>query len=172
MITATKKMFSNYLKVEGRTSRRDFWLAYIMSIILFFVLIFVLGVISSFVTGVTSNGTESTINPVSPLILIIESICIILFCIPIITMLVRRMHDINKSGWWILTAFIPLVGSIILFILLILPSVDENNVYGDGDTLSSVEPAPTIEPAPTVESAPTIEPASTVEDNTSQSNNI
>ena len=51
--------------------------------------------------------------------------------IPMWTLEVRRLHDINKSGWWLLISLIPAIGFIILIIFFATASVDEGNVYGD-----------------------------------------
>lgn len=42
--------------------------------------------------------------------------------VPYIALAVRRMHDIGKSGWWLLINLIPSIGSIVFFILTLLPS--------------------------------------------------
>ena len=39
-----------------------------------------------------------------------------LITLPNISLLVRRMHDFDKSGWWVLLEFIPIVGFIIIFV--------------------------------------------------------
>ena len=51
--------------------------------------------------------------------------------IPGIALFIRRMHDINKSGWNYFWAFLPIVGFIIILLFLCKPSVNENNKYGD-----------------------------------------
>lgn len=45
-----------------------------------------------------------------------------LFAIAEFSSTARRLHDTNKSNWWILTGFIPLIGPVWLFILLVLPT--------------------------------------------------
>jgi len=47
---------------------------------------------------------------------------------------VRRLHDIGKSGWWILLSLIPIVGLIVLY-WLVQPSVPEANEYGEAPIL-------------------------------------
>ncbi|HJE54549.1 MAG TPA: DUF805 domain-containing protein, partial [Acinetobacter pseudolwoffii] len=42
----------------------------------------------------------------------------------------RRLHDINKSGWWLLIALIPLIGSILLIIWLATETKQETNEWG------------------------------------------
>lgn len=49
--------------------------------------------------------------------------------IPSISVLVRRLHDTNRSAWWLLISLIPVLGGLILFVLLVLDS-DEDNDYG------------------------------------------
>lgn len=44
---------------------------------------------------------------------------------------VRRLHDINMSGWWILISIFPYVGQLVLFILLLLPGTNGPNSYGE-----------------------------------------
>lgn len=43
---------------------------------------------------------------------------------------VRRLHDRNMSGWWILIAFIPLIGSIVLLVFYVLPGTTGDNKFG------------------------------------------
>ncbi|MDR1123052.1 MAG: DUF805 domain-containing protein [Elusimicrobiota bacterium] len=51
----------------------------------------------------------------------------LLTIIPCTSIAVRRMHDVNKSGWWILINLIPLIGFIWFLILAVLPTVEEGN---------------------------------------------
>lgn len=43
---------------------------------------------------------------------------------------IRRLHDINRSAWWLLIAFIPLLGVILLLVMLTLKGSDGENPYG------------------------------------------
>ena len=51
--------------------------------------------------------------------------------IPSVAITVRRYHDSNKSGWFILLFLIPLLGWIISIILCVLPGDAGNNKYGE-----------------------------------------
>jgi len=54
---------------------------------------------------------------------------------------VRRLHDIDKSGWWILIALIPIVGSIILLVWAVRQGDQGPNRFGaDPLAASAVEP--------------------------------
>lgn len=50
--------------------------------------------------------------------------------VPGIAIGVRRLHDIGKSGWWLLISFIPLIGAIWLIILLVKEGNQGSNAYG------------------------------------------
>ena len=55
---------------------------------------------------------------------------ILLLFIPAITVTVRRFHDINKSGWFILFEIIPFIGWIIVLVMLIEKGTEGKNKYG------------------------------------------
>ncbi len=50
--------------------------------------------------------------------------------IPALSITVRRLHDIGKSGWWYLIAFVPLIGGLVLFVFTLLDSEPDRNEYG------------------------------------------
>ena len=51
-------------------------------------------------------------------------------CVPSIAVGVRRLHDIGKSGWWLLISFVPLIGAIWLIILMVKEGDHGSNAYG------------------------------------------
>lgn len=108
MVEAYKKFLSNYANFNGRSSRSDYWYVILAN----FIIGIVLGLLGDF-------GT------------ILSSIYSIAIFIPGIALVVRRLHDINKSGWSYLFVLIPLVGWIILLVFLCTDSVNENNKYGE-----------------------------------------
>jgi uncharacterized membrane protein YhaH (DUF805 family) len=52
--------------------------------------------------------------------------------LPSIAVAIRRMHDINRSGWWVLISAIPIVGWIIFIIWAARESDPGPNQYGQG----------------------------------------
>jgi uncharacterized membrane protein YhaH (DUF805 family) len=113
MVEAYKRFFANYANFKGRSTRSDYWWVVLCNIIIGFVLGFLDGLL----------GTE--------IFYIISYIYDIVILIPGIAISVRRLHDINKSGWYCLIALIPFVGSIILLIYMCTASVNEGNQYGE-----------------------------------------
>lgn len=99
------KVLKQYADFNGRARRKEYW---------FFVLFnAIVGVILYFV-GV---GVLSTIYS-------------IFIFIPSLAVVVRRLHDIGKSGWMILIALIPIAGGIWLLILMFTDSQPGDNEYG------------------------------------------
>lgn len=59
-----------------------------------------------------------------------SSIFLLVILIPSLSLSVRRLHDINFSGWWVLLGFLPIIGSIPLIIMSLWPSRNVSDRYG------------------------------------------
>lgn len=105
----------NYCNFTGRASRSEYWWWVLFMAILGFVIGFLLGIIGASATTVQ----------------VIQSLVSLIFLLPGLGVAIRRLHDINKSGWWLFLALIPLVGAIILIIWFCKPSDPGINAYGD-----------------------------------------
>lgn len=57
-------------------------------------------------------------------------IYILAVLVPSLAVVVRRLHDTGRSGWWFLIAFVPLVGGIILLVFMCSEGAREANEYG------------------------------------------
>lgn len=114
MIEAYKRFFRNYTNFSGRSTRSDYWYVVLANIIIGIII----GVVDELLGLSESTITISTIYTLATII-------------PGLALMIRRLHDINKSGWWYFISFIPLLGGIILLVFLCTKSVDENNKYGE-----------------------------------------
>jgi uncharacterized membrane protein YhaH (DUF805 family) len=116
MVEAVKKFFNNYANFNGRSTRADYWWVVLASACFGFVVGFIGGLM-----GESGIKIISTIMGLYSLAILVPSLAIT----------VRRLHDTNKSGWFILISLVPFVGSIILLVFLCLDSVNEGNQYGE-----------------------------------------
>lgn len=105
-ILAIKK----YFDFSTRSTRKEYW---------FFVLFNI--IISTIV------GLIDSIIGISP---ILSSAYYLFVFIPGLSVAIRRLHDIGKSGWWIFINLIPFIGFIWFIILLVLDSQPIDNKYG------------------------------------------
>ena len=67
-------------------------------------------------------------------------ICLALV-IPSLAVGVRRLHDTNRSGWWLLIAFIPILGALALLVFFVLPGTVGSNTYGEDPKAGLAEAA-------------------------------
>jgi uncharacterized membrane protein YhaH (DUF805 family) len=118
------KALKNYATFTGRARRSEYW---------FFVLF---NIIFAIVAALLDNllGSTFTMNfgagPVSSLYGYIYTLYAIAVFIPGLAVLVRRLHDVGKSGWFFFIVLIPLAGIIWMLVLLFTDSVPGPNKYG------------------------------------------
>ncbi len=110
-ITAWKMMFKRCVNFEGRSCRSEFWYAYLMQYI----------ALALFM--ITSAMELSFLSVISGLYIFVS-------IIPMYALVVRRLHDVGKSGWFWLLNFIPF-GGIYLIILFCKDSEKGKNNYGE-----------------------------------------
>ncbi|WP_127089927.1 DUF805 domain-containing protein [Aquabacter cavernae] len=104
----------HYATFTGRTSRAGLWLY----ILIYFVILLVAGVLDAALFGM--NAADG--GPIS-------AIASLVHLIPGIAIGVRRLHDIDRTGWWLLIAFTG-IGMIVLFIFNVLPGTQGPNRFG------------------------------------------
>ncbi len=102
-----KRAIKKYANFEGRASRPEYW---------YFVLF---NVIISIALGII-GGRHHTL----------ENLYALFILIPGITVSVRRLHDIGKSGWMLLISLIPIIGTIWIIVLLATEGEYKENKYG------------------------------------------
>ena len=111
------KVLKQYADFKGRARRTEYWMFALFNMVFAFVMI----IIDS---ALGLNFGE-----------VAYGVFYMLYClavlIPGLAVTVRRLHDIGKSGWAIFIAFIPIVGSIWLLVLLLKDSQPEDNQYGE-----------------------------------------
>lgn len=121
MQAAIRRVLSNYATFSGRAPRAEFWWWWLAVLIT----LLITSIIDAMIFG---TGPESG-QPISMLV----SLGLLL---PNIAVAVRRMHDIGKSGWWLLLAFIPLIGGLILIYFYVQPSQEGSNDFGAPNPLA------------------------------------
>ena len=118
MIEAYKKFWKGYVDFEGRSTRSDYWFAYLanmLTVIAFYVLLAIFG-------GIAGATESSFLAVISLILLLIFFAYGIAACLPGIAVTVRRLRDAGYNWPYIFVAFIPFVGGIILIVLLCKPT--------------------------------------------------
>lgn len=109
---AVSSVFSKFITFDGRARRAEYWY--------YALFVFIISLITGFLGSLISNVVS-----------------LVLF-IPGISVCVRRLHDIGKSGLWLLVAFIPLVGAIVLLVFYLTDSQPGTNQYGPNPKEDSI----------------------------------
>ena len=120
MFRAYKNYWSNYFNFSNCTSRKDFWLVFLMAIIVNVIFSIIIQKIFGYTIDISKIQTmEQLINVAHDKVGLICLIWYVINLIPSLSINVRRLHDIGKSGWAIFVCIIPLVGWIIYLIFLL-----------------------------------------------------
>ncbi|RUO30389.1 DUF805 domain-containing protein [Aliidiomarina soli] len=110
------KVLQQYAVFQGRARRKEYWMFVLFNLIVSIILGFI-------DAGIGTFNAETGLG-------LLSGVYALAIFIPSLAVLVRRLHDTGRSGWWILIAFIPLIGAIVLLIFLVQDSKPEDNKYG------------------------------------------
>ena len=106
-----------YAEFSGRSRRKEFWM--------YTLLMLIAGIVSGAIEGILG------INPIvggvyGPL----TTLLLLGTLVPSIAVGIRRLHDLDKSGWWLLLALIPLIGGLVLLFFFVSEGTRGPNQYG------------------------------------------
>lgn len=104
------KVLRQYFDFQGRARRKEYWMFVLFSFIASIVLVILENLIGmpSVLSGLYSLAT----------------------LLPSLGVAVRRLHDTNRSGWWLFIGLVPFVGGIILLVFCCLDGEPEENRFG------------------------------------------
>ncbi|MDX1348531.1 MAG: DUF805 domain-containing protein [Thiomicrorhabdus chilensis] len=106
----------NYATFSGRASRKQYWM-FMLFYIIFYLILTLIDISFGVYDEMMGIGLLTTVYALG------------LF-LPSLAILARRLHDIGRSGWWILLILIPLIGPIVILIFTLLDSQREENAHG------------------------------------------
>ena len=106
-----KYSINNMFNVKSRARKSEFW---------WFLLLYVVTYSIVWMIDVYLIQSDKLVSSVFALVLLV----------PMITVSVRRLHDIGYSGWWLIIAAIPYLGGIFTLIIGLMPSQVGENKYG------------------------------------------
>jgi uncharacterized membrane protein YhaH (DUF805 family) len=118
---ALKTFWSRYATFKGRSRRSEYWFIQLF--------LFLTNLAAAAIDLVLMNGDVERFiaNGGGG---IVGLIWILVTIVPALAVLVRRLHDTGKSGWWVLIGFVPLVGAIVLLVFTVLDSDGGENKHG------------------------------------------
>ncbi|MCG9749484.1 DUF805 domain-containing protein [Vibrio brasiliensis] len=102
-------VLKKYAEFSGRARRKEYWMFFLFNLIFSFILAFVDAVLGTVFIG------------------FIYALAVF---IPSIAVTVRRLHDIGRTGWWVLIGLVPVIGFIVIFIFVATNGNEGSNEYG------------------------------------------
>lgn len=128
---AVKMFFARYTDFQGRSRRSEYWWVALFNIIVVFVLGILLVTLGGF------NPDTGAMGPLGYVFFGIIGLYGLAIIIPSIALFVRRLHDINQTGWiylgLVIAGFIPfinLLASIAQIVIACIPGTVGPNKYG------------------------------------------
>jgi uncharacterized membrane protein YhaH (DUF805 family) len=107
---AIKDGFDHYVKFDGRASRPAYWWWFLFAVLV----------------SIAANIIDAAIGTFG----IVSGIAGLALLLPGLSVAIRRLHDTNRSGWWILIGLIPIIGWIVLLVFYLQPSDTTENRFG------------------------------------------
>jgi len=109
------EVLKKYAVFNGRARRKEYWMFFLFNIII--------GAVLGLVEGIAGIAPESAQS-------VLANLYMLAVLIPGLAVGVRRLHDTGRSGWWLLIAFVPIIGVIVLLVYLVQDSQPGENQYG------------------------------------------
>jgi uncharacterized membrane protein YhaH (DUF805 family) len=111
--------YKRYADFTGRSSRSEYWL---------FVLLYV---IVAVVAGIVANVLEAIGGEMLALVVYLPfALFLLASFVPSLSVAFRRLHDTDRSAWWLLISFVPFIGGIVLLVFDCLPGTPGPNRFG------------------------------------------
>ena len=107
------QVLQKYGVFDGRSRRKEYWF-----FVLFSTLISLLLIAIDSATGTLRSG--------------IYSLAVL---VPSLAVSVRRLHDTNRTGWWLLLGIVPFIGPIVLLVFFASDGNPDDNEYGPNPKL-------------------------------------
>jgi uncharacterized membrane protein YhaH (DUF805 family) len=110
------KALSSYATFSGRARRSEYWYFTLFALLASLAL----GVVDGFAGTDEGMGGQGLLSGLATLALLLPSLAVT----------VRRLHDTDRSGWWILIYLVPLVGLVVMLVFLCTDSQPGANRFG------------------------------------------
>jgi len=110
------EVLKKYAVFSGRARRKEYWFFCLFNIIISIVL----SIIDVFLLGTEPEAGVGLLGTLYALAVLI----------PALAVSVRRLHDTDRTGWWLLIAIVPLIGFIVLLVFMLLDSTPGENKHG------------------------------------------
>lgn len=115
MIESYNRFWEKIFVVNESSGRQDYWVPTIVNYLLAVIIVAIIQAITGHpINEIYNYGDFFTVSA--------KNIIMAIAWIANLTLAIRRLHDTDRSGWWILIQIIPIIGTIWFIILMLLPT--------------------------------------------------
>ncbi len=115
-------LMNNYANWDGRASRSEYWWFFLFTFIPQLIALPIDIIVFGY--DMMDPAAFQIVGTIAGLALFLPGLCV----------LVRRLHDLGKSGWWFLIALIPFLGAIVILVFMVTEGEQLPNQYGEVPT--------------------------------------
>lgn len=127
-----KTCFGKYVSFEGRARRSEFWWFYLFVVIVSLITQLVDQVIGLWIYRFSFDQNGEVVQAGG--FGILSTIWFLVILLPMLSVMVRRLHDTDRSGWWWWLNLLCCIGPIVLLVFYILPGTQGANRFGSDPT--------------------------------------
>lgn len=120
-----------YADFSGRSRRKEYWMFALLQLIVIFAIAIIGGILGAF-----SPDASGGMSLGGGLMFGLFGLYALAIIVPSIAVQVRRFHDQDKSGWFVLLGFIPYIGGLIVLVFMCLDGTRGKNRFGDDPKMS------------------------------------
>lgn len=125
--------YKRYADFSGRSRRKEYWMFFLLVFIVY--IIFAALMLGGMPFAAMEMAAETGVEPTPPGPLFwLGTIGLVIFAlgtfIPALAVQVRRFHDQDKSGWFVLLNFIPYIGGIVVLVFMCIDGTRGANRFG------------------------------------------
>jgi uncharacterized membrane protein YhaH (DUF805 family) len=124
---AVSSVLRQYATFRGRARRSEYWWFFLFSLLV--------SLVAGIVDGVLGTTTETGLG-------FIGAVVSLALLLPTLAVVVRRLHDTDRSGWWILAFLIPIAGFVLWLVFMLSDSRPYPNRFGPSPKQPDVAPGP------------------------------
>jgi len=126
MISLALRPFRLFARFKGRSSRREFWLFFLLQVMVSLSIIGIVAYASRrFPPGALGEGMR-----LSDLLAYVWCGYIVFSLVPFYALVARRFRDLGQSGWMCLIFMIPAIGPAFVLLQMLRPGQEGDNLYG------------------------------------------
>ena len=122
LVDSVRSVLTNYANFSGRARRSEYWWFALATIVVF--------------------GLLAALSRASAIFAVVYGLAALAVIVPGLAVVVRRLHDTDKSGWFVLLGLVPFVGGIILLVFYATDGTPGDNRFGPSPKAKPLAPAP------------------------------